>query len=160
MSTNNGNTKYTISQAARLLDRSPHTLRSWDRNSSMPAHLRPPRDHLKHRYWTPELIEQIRDWIAANDFHPGSGIAYHPSAAQLAKHIGKIRRAAAERGQGHAEPLRDLIEDAIDNLGIDPDDVVKMIPDVIRKINERDGVDIHLDDALRTASEVLAARAS
>ena len=34
-------TRYSISEAARLLDRSPQTLRSWDRNQSMPEELRP-----------------------------------------------------------------------------------------------------------------------
>lgn len=152
-----GEVRYSISEAARLLDRSPHTLRSWDRNRSMPSQLRPPRDELDHRYWTPELIEHIRDWIVANNFHPGSAISYDPSPERLAEHIGKIRRAALARSS-HSGPLRDLIEDALDNLHVAPEQVIKMLPDVVATVNEREGIDIHLDDALRTASEVLHAR--
>lgn len=148
---------YSIAEAARLLDRSPHTLRSWDRNASMPANLRPPRDHLGHRYWTPELIEQIRDWITANNFHPGSAISYEPSPERLAEHIGKIRHAAAQRN-GHAGPLRDLIVDALDRLQVPPEKIIEMLPGVVAGINQREGIEIHLDEALRTAGDVLASR--
>lgn len=83
--------RFTISEAAKLLDRSPNTLRSWERNGSMPKYLWPKRDHLGHRYWTLELIELIRVWMEKNHFYPGRGLDYDPTPEQLQSHIAKIR---------------------------------------------------------------------
>lgn len=154
---NDNSTRYTISEAAVLLDRSPHTLRSWDRNSSMPEELRPERDEHGHRYWTPDLIHEIKNWIKDNNFHPGNGIAYHPSPERLQSHINKIRIAAGSSQNGHTQPLRDLIDDAIKNHGVTPENIIKMLPDVVAKVNSKDGVEITLKEALHVASQAIAA---
>jgi hypothetical protein len=152
--------RISISQAAKLLDRSPHTLRSWDRNKSMPKDLRPKRDELGHRYWTLELIEKIKLWIVDNDFHPGNGIDYHPSPQRLQQHIGRIRVAAANPGtsvNGHTGALHDMIVDALNNHNVAPENIIKMLPGVVEKVNHDNNVEITLDEALEVASQTIRA---
>lgn len=159
----NDNSRISISEAAKLLDRSPHTLRSWDRNKSMPKELRPKRDELGHRYWTLELIEQIKLWIVENDFHPGNGIAYHPSPQRLQQHIGRIRVAAAHPStnvNGHTGALRDMIVDALTNHNVTPENIIKMLPSVVERVNHDNNVEITLDEALEVASQTIRATAS
>lgn len=145
--------RYSISEAAKLLDRSPHTLRSWDRNGSMPASLRPKRDALGHRYWTPALIQQIKEWIQRTGFHPGRGIDYHPTQARLQQHIDKIRHAARANGKLQEDPqvagLRQMVREAIVDLKVDPDVIVASLPKVISTMS------IPLDRALEVAAEVI-----
>lgn len=159
MSSNNGTAasaishRYSISEAAVLLDRSPHTLRSWDRNEVMPVELRPSRDANGNRYWTKELIEQIKGWIAESGFHPGRGIDYHPDAQRLQQHIERIRHSSRRGTDDSTELLKALIEDALDTLGLTQEGIVAMIPQVISQY------DISLQDALRVAADVFAQRA-
>lgn len=143
--------RYSITEAAEKLDRSPHTLRTWDRNGSMPARLRPKRDEHGHRYWTPELIEQIKKWIADNHFHPGRGIAYNPTPEQLEAHINKIRAASKPHPHfnGKQGALKQQITEAIEILGIAPDKIIAELP----KVAKTAGVD--LSDALTIAAEVI-----
>lgn len=158
-----GERRLSISEAAKALDRSPHTLRSWDRNESMPKSLRPKRDALGHRYWTPELIEQIKEWMAENEFHPGRGIDYHPTPQQLEQHIGKIRRASRQRAANTSvdqrlEPglaiLRGYIEEAINEMGVTPEQVVAALPSVIEQFKAQ-GHDVNIEDALRIVTDVI-----
>ncbi len=152
-----GTRRYSISEAAVLLDRSPHTLRSWDRNGSMPEHLRPERDVNGNRYWTEELIDEIKQWIAENGFHPGRGIDYHPSPEQLASHIQRIRRSTAGKPKGKRqlglehEEFRAMVIQAINELQLDQDRIIKMLPDAIKQYPT-----VSLKDALAIASDVFA----
>lgn len=141
----------TITEAAKLLDRSPHTLRSWDRNGSMPAKLRPKRDALGHRYWTPQLIEQIKEWIVKNHFHPGRGIDYDPSPEQLAAHIKKIRSSSSSRAgrNGKHDALKSQVSEAINDLGVDPSKVLAGLPTVAAQHG------VPLEEALRLVAEVV-----
>lgn len=142
--------RYSITEAAEKLDRSPHTLRSWDRNGSMPARLRPKRDEHGHRYWTPELIEAIKKWIDDNHFHPGRGIAYHPTQKQLKAHIDKIRASSGRSHfNGKQAALKEQIAEAIQVLGVEPDKIIAGLP----KVAKDAGVD--LGDALSIAAEVI-----
>lgn len=150
--TTEGEIRYRIGEAAELLDRSPHTLRSWDRNESMPDDLRPYRDELGHRYWTPELIERIKAWIQENDFHPGRGIGYHPTPERLKQHIAKIRttpRSGNVTSDEQLAGLRSMIEEAIFDLGTPPERIIEMLPTVVKDYG------IPLDQALRVAADVI-----
>lgn len=117
----------------------------------MPANLKPKRDEHGNRYWTPSLIQQIKDWIVKTGFHPGRGIEYHPSPARLQQHIEKIRHAARSHGEDkQVEGLRTLVREAIVDLGISPDEIVASLPRVVSTMS------IPLDRALEVAAEVIA----
>jgi DNA-binding transcriptional MerR regulator len=141
--------RYSISEAARLLDRSPQTLRSWDRNESMPKKLRPKRDDQGNRYWTPELIEEIKAWIIKNNFHPGRGISYAPTPERLQQHIDRIRR-SSKKTTDEPAPLAELRE-LIATAPVPQDQVAAQLPQVAAQMG------IPLADALRVAGEVFAA---
>lgn len=145
--------RYTITQAAELLDRSPHTLRSWDRNGSMPKSLRPKRDSLGHRYWTPELIAKIKEWIVKNHFHPGRGIDYDPSPEQLAAHITKIRSSShrADQNGAHGE-LRKVVEQAIIEMKLPTEQILSNLPSVAQQSS------VSLEDAIIITADVLSSR--
>ncbi len=149
--------EFTISEAARILDRSPQTLRAWDRSKSMPRNLRPPRDHNGHRYWTPELIAQIKEWMVENEFYPGRAI-YHPDKERLQKHIERIRQAnqSKEAPVERNAALRKMVEEAVFELNVPPAEVISSLPRVVEQMNEAKGVDVHLDEALRLVAEVVA----
>lgn len=143
--------RYSIAEAAELLDRSPHTLRSWDRNGSMPKHLRPKRDEHGHRYWTPDLIEKIKEWILKNHFHPGRGISYDPTPEQLAGHLSKIRTIAGSRRNGKHETLRGQLEQAFVEMKLPPKQILSNLPHAAEEAG------LPLDEALTIAAEVVAA---
>lgn len=144
--------RYSIAEAAELLDRSPHTLRSWDRNGSMPKSLRPKRDEHGHRYWTPELIEKIKEWIVKNHFHPGRGISYEPTPDQLASHLSKIRSTSTGRRNGKHEILREQLQQAFIEMSLPPKQILSNLP------HAADEVDVPLGEALIIAAEVVSAQ--
>jgi len=63
-----------IREAAKMLDRQPHTLRTWEYNDMLPDHLMPQRNERGWRYWTPEQIEGIKRWLVESDIRPGRGL--------------------------------------------------------------------------------------
>lgn len=150
-----GEARYSISQAAILLDRTPHTLRSWDRQLLMPAALRPKRDARGHRYWTDDLIAKIKTWIAENDFHPGSGIDYHPDEQQVQKHLKNIRRSTrAKKISPPAEhPAVDVfqsaVQEAVRQHGVSYEEVVANLPKAIAMYPG-----LTLDAALRAVADL------
>lgn len=149
----NEQARISISEAARLLDRSPQTLRSWDRNGSMPKKLRPKRDAQGNRYWTPELIEEIKQWIVDNHFHPGRGISYDPSPERLQQHINRIRKSSKKTTTEDPAPLADfryVVEHAMTELHVTQEQIAEMIPKVAAERG------IPLADALRVAGEVFS----
>lgn len=151
--------KFSIAEAARLLDRSPSTLRAWDRSKSMPRHLRPARDPNGHRYWTPELIAQIQEWMIENEFYPGRAI-YHPDKERLQKHIERIRNANKSQDEEapdeQADALRKMVEEAVFELNVPPAEVISSLPRVVDQVNMAEGVDVPLDEALRVVADILA----
>lgn len=142
-------TRYSISEAARLLDRSPQTLRSWDRNGAMPDELRPPRNDAGNRYWTPELIDEIKKWILENHFHPGRGISYDPSPERLQQHIQRIRKSNSTKTTTEAAPLAELRQ-FISEAQAPHETIAEQLPSVAAKMG------IPLADAMRVAGEVFA----
>ena len=89
-----------IREAARLLNRRMGTLRRWDAEDILPEHLRPHRGHggSKWRFWTPDQIEGIREWVRDTNRHSGNGLKnYNPTEKDLEKAINKMRRPHPKR---------------------------------------------------------------
>lgn len=81
-----------IREAAKILDRQPHTIRTWEYNHLLPPELVPARDERGWRYWTTDQLEAIKRWIVDADIRPGSGLqGYEPDAKQRAQHLERIR---------------------------------------------------------------------
>ena len=82
-----------IREAAELLHRRMATLRKWEQLGILPTHLLPHRGHRGWRYWTPEQIEGIRQWLRDTDRSAGKGLPhYNPTEDQLDKAIAAMRR--------------------------------------------------------------------
>jgi hypothetical protein len=82
-----------IQEAATLLNRRMSTLRKWESEGILPKGLLPKRGKRDWRYWTPEQIEGIRDWIRATDRRPGKGLPhYNPTEADLDRAIEQMRK--------------------------------------------------------------------
>ncbi len=123
----------------------------------MPPNLRPERDANGHRYWTPELIEKIKEWIEENHFHPGRGIDYHPTKEQLRRHVEKIRAASHARSNefsDEAEMLRAIARDALDSRGLTSEQLITALPQVHDQL-VAGGYVMSLADATRIVSEVI-----
>lgn len=54
-----------IGEAAKRLGISPWTLRKWEQNDTLPAHLYPERDASGNRVYSEDLVEHIREWLIA-----------------------------------------------------------------------------------------------
>lgn len=70
----NNNGRLNISEAAAALNRVPHTLRTWEYGGRLPSDLLPHRDERGWRYWTPEQVEKMKQWIIDEDMRPGKGL--------------------------------------------------------------------------------------
>ena len=82
-----------IREAAELLKRRMATMRKWEQLGILPKHLLPHRGQRGWRYWTPEQIEGIREWLRETDRRPGKGLPhYNPTEDQLDKAIAAMRR--------------------------------------------------------------------
>lgn len=83
-----------IREASDLLNRRMDTLRKWDRNF-LPAELQSHREESgrRWRYWTPEQIKGIFDWIEETDRRPGKGLPHwNPSREEVEDLIQNLRR--------------------------------------------------------------------
>jgi DNA-binding transcriptional MerR regulator len=90
-----------IREAAELLNRRMGTLRKWEQQNVLPKHLRAHRGIRGWRYWTPEQIEGIKEWIRKTGRFSGNALPhYNPTKKQLAETIEKMRRPhTAERSR-------------------------------------------------------------
>lgn len=87
-----------ISEASEMLDREPHTIRTWEYHNMLPEALKPHRDERGWRYWTSEQIQAIKDWLVDSDIRPGSGLpGYKPTPAQVDSHRNAIRASRRSR---------------------------------------------------------------
>ena len=75
MSTNE--TRLSVGDVALLLGRVAHTVRGWHRDGRLPTHLQPKRDDRGWRYWTPDQVEGLKEWIVEVDLRPGKGLRKH-----------------------------------------------------------------------------------
>ena len=83
-----------IAEAAELLNRRPHTIRSWEYNGLLPEELKPNRDSRGWRYWTEAQVAAVKRWLVDANIHPGSGLpGYKPNQAQIQSHNASIRAA-------------------------------------------------------------------
>lgn len=81
-----------IREAADLLNRRMATLRKWEQLGVLPDDLLPHRGTRGWRYWTPEQINGIREWIRKTDRRPGKGLPhYNPTDKELDKAIEAMR---------------------------------------------------------------------
>lgn len=82
-----------IRDAAQILKRRMTTLRKWESLGVLPQHLRPHRGERNWRYWTPEQIEGIQNWMQETDRRPGKGLPhYNPTEAELDRVLLRMRR--------------------------------------------------------------------
>lgn len=82
-----------IREAAAMLNRRIPTLRKWDRDRELPDHLSPKRGFRGWRYWTPEQMEGIRQWLRDTDKRPGKSLPhYNPTEEQLNNAIAMMRQ--------------------------------------------------------------------
>src|SRR5438309_965319 len=82
-----------IREAAELLNRRMGTLRKWEQQKVLPKPLRSHRGTRGWRYWTPEQIEGIKEWIRDTGRFSGNALPhYNPTEKQLDKAIEKMRR--------------------------------------------------------------------
>ena len=82
-----------IREAAAALNRQMATLRKWEQLDVLPEHLRPARGDRGWRYWTPDQIEGIKQWIRDTDRRPGKGLPhYDPTEAELDRAIAAMRK--------------------------------------------------------------------
>ena len=151
--------RYYITQAAALLDRAPNTLRDWESGKKIPRHLYAFRDERNHRYWTPSLIAQIKEWIEQNDFYPGRSISYHPDQERRTEHIRRIRKSRQRNSNKDEDPdlgkklddLYDLVIEAIEKHDRSLDEIVEMMPAVAKQRG------IPLREAVETARDAFYA---
>lgn len=82
-----------IRQAAQLLNRKMGTLRKWEQHKVLPKKLMPKRGERGWRYWTPDQIKEIREWIRETDRRPGKGLPhYNPTERELERVFEKLRK--------------------------------------------------------------------
>jgi hypothetical protein len=82
-----------IRDAAEALNRRIATLRKWEQLGVLPHHLIPHRGERGWRYWTPEQIEGMKQWIKETDRRPGKGLPhYDPTEEDLNRAIAMMRR--------------------------------------------------------------------
>jgi hypothetical protein len=82
-----------IRQAAEQLNRRMGTLRKWEQQNVLPIRLRSHRGERGWRYWTPEQIEDIKEWIRDTNRYSGKALpAYNPTENELDKAIEAMRR--------------------------------------------------------------------
>jgi hypothetical protein len=87
-----------IREAADLLRRRMGTLRKWEQQKVLPEHLRSHRGERNWRYWTPEQIEGIKEWIRDTQRYSGRALpGYNPTEKELDKAIEKMRRPRTSR---------------------------------------------------------------
>jgi hypothetical protein len=82
-----------IREAAELLNRRMGTLRKWEQLGVLPQHLVAHRGERGWRYWTPDQLEGIREWLRDSDRRPGKGLPHwNPTEQQLDKAIKAMRQ--------------------------------------------------------------------
>jgi DNA-binding transcriptional MerR regulator len=63
----------TIGEVAPLINRSPVTIRAWDRKGLLPDHLRPARDRSNNRLWTFDQVAELADWADERELGTNGG---------------------------------------------------------------------------------------
>jgi hypothetical protein len=95
-------TRIYISTLANLLDRRPNTVRGWIRSGRLPTDLHPLRkDGQGWRYWSPEQVERILEWMRDERMVPSAGLThFDPDPEQVRKLLKGLRRPRLSRSNG------------------------------------------------------------
>lgn len=85
-----------IAALAAEVDRRENTIRSWCRAGRLPEHLRPQRAATDSgpgwRYWTPEQVEAIKQWMLDERMAPGAGLKnFAPTPEQTESLLARLR---------------------------------------------------------------------
>lgn len=81
-----------IEALAEIVNRKVNTLRRWDNDDRLPAHLKPKRGARNRRYWTHAQVYGSRGiiaWMKKNDIRPGNLVT---SPDKEAEHIKNLRQ--------------------------------------------------------------------
>ena len=86
-----------IAALSRIVNRREDTVRGWCRQGRLPASLMPRRDETSSgvgwRYWTPEQVQGIREWMVERRMHPGAGLRnWDGSGEESDAMLDKLRR--------------------------------------------------------------------
>jgi hypothetical protein len=98
-----------IRELAGIVDRSVHTIRLWQVSQNgkppiLPLHLFPKRDSRNWRYWTPQQVDQIREWMDRELIVPGSAAGkYRPDPEQIREMLKKLREPRPSRRKPREE---------------------------------------------------------
>ncbi len=69
--------KIYISELAKLVGRSAHTVRQWERDKVLPYALMSFRADNGYRFWKPDQVEGIRNWLVKTDRKAGKGLKFY-----------------------------------------------------------------------------------
>lgn len=89
---NNGKRMIGMTELSKIILRQPGTIRKWETDDIIPAHLIPARDENNHRIWTEAQIFGSRGiiaWMERNDMRPGRLMT---DPAKEEEHIANLRR--------------------------------------------------------------------
>lgn len=87
-----GDILVSIGQTAEQLNRKPGTIRKWEREGLLPDDCVPTRDSRGRRFFTPDQIDKIRQWIIDTDRRAGKGLPYYdPSFEEVEQQVIKMR---------------------------------------------------------------------
>lgn len=82
-----------IREASQLLNRRMGTLRKWEQTNVLPQKLRAHRGERNWRYWTPEQIIGIQEWLRDTDRRSGKALPHwNPTERDLDAAIEAMRR--------------------------------------------------------------------
>jgi hypothetical protein len=82
-----------IREAAEQLKRRMGTLRKWEQLGVLPENLRSQRGVRGWRFWTPDQIEGIKEWIRDTNRHSGNALPHwNPTEKKLDEAIDAMRR--------------------------------------------------------------------
>lgn len=88
--------KVHIGELAEMVDRRVNTIRNWERTGRLPKHLRSMRVETDSghgwRYWTPEQVAEICEWMKKERLYPGAGLAnFDPDPARVEEMLAALR---------------------------------------------------------------------
>jgi hypothetical protein len=75
-----------IGELAKIVNRRVGTIRRWVTSGKLPEHLQPQRNPSisSWRWWTPEQVQGIKEWMRDERVYPGSGLPnFNPDEEQI-----------------------------------------------------------------------------
>lgn len=82
-----------LHELSRILDRSSHTIRGWEKSDLLPKRLLPHRNEKGWRYWTPSQVDGLKAWVVKKNMVPGKGLSgFTPSPDRVQEMFAKLRQ--------------------------------------------------------------------